>query len=262
MDHDHDALRRYGERYEAEHQKAFSFEAVLSATRRAQAIRYIQEHPHRSVLEIGCGPMPLFTDVVEYEQYVVVEPITAFAANAAHIAERYPGVTVIEGFIEHAAAAGPIKEMRFDCIILSGVLHEVPDPVRVLRAIGQLSGRETTVYISTPNMKSVHRLLAREMGLISDIAEPSALDIRFSRPHRFHRQSLCTLLENHGFEVLRFATYFIKPFTNEQMEAMIDQGIVDRSIVQGLERLVRYMPDLGAEMYAVVRKKQEPPDPV
>jgi 2-polyprenyl-3-methyl-5-hydroxy-6-metoxy-1,4-benzoquinol methylase len=260
MDHNPSTLDMYGELYGAEHQKAFSFEAVLSASRREKAIQYVQKTPHRSILEVGCGPVPLFTDLTGYDQYTVIEPIKAFARNASRIADRYSGVCVIEAFIEQAYATSLIRDQQFDCIILSGVLHEVPDPGMLLKVIMCLCGKDTRVFISTPNMLSVHRLLACEMGLISDITEPSGLDIRFGRPHRFDRDSLCSLLEKHGFEILQFATYFIKPFTNEQMEAMIDQGIIDRAVVQGLERLVRYMPDLGAEMFAVVRKRSEPVD--
>jgi 2-polyprenyl-3-methyl-5-hydroxy-6-metoxy-1,4-benzoquinol methylase len=262
MDHDPSNRDTYGELYGAEHQKPFSFEAVLSASRRAQALQFVRKYPHRSILEVGCGPIPLFIDLTGYDQYIIIEPIKAFATNASHIAVRYPQVRVIEAFIEEESVTRSIHDVAFNCIILSGVLHEVPDPGVILHSIRQLCGAETRVFISTPNMFSVHRLLAREMGLISDITDPSSLDIRYGHPHHFDRQSLYTLIEQYGFEVLAFATYFVKPFTNEQMEAMIDQNIVDRAVVEGLERLVRYMPDLGAEMYAVVRKRPEPVDPI
>jgi 2-polyprenyl-3-methyl-5-hydroxy-6-metoxy-1,4-benzoquinol methylase len=258
MDHDPYSLDMYGALYGAEHRKAFSLEAILSASRRNQAIQYVMEHPHRSILEVGCGPVPFFTDLTGYNQYIVIEPIEAFATNATQIAARYPHVRVIENFLEQASANGQIQDVHFDCIILSGILHEVPDPDMILHAIRSLCQADTRVFVSTPNMLSVHRLLAMEMGLITDIYEPSELDTRFDRPHRFDRQSLCHLLEKNGFEVLQFATYFVKPFTNEQMEAIINQGIINQSVIQGLERLVKYMPDLGAEMYAVVRKRSEP----
>jgi 2-polyprenyl-3-methyl-5-hydroxy-6-metoxy-1,4-benzoquinol methylase len=257
MDHDPDILDTYGEEYGAEHRKAFSFEAILSGVRRAKALEYLQQHPHKSILEIGCGPLPLFTDLTEYDQYIVIEPIEAFATNATQIAALNPRVRVFKAFIEQASVTSQICDIQFDCIILSGVLHEVPDPGKLLHAIWHLCGKETRVFVSTPNIMSVHRLLALEMGLISNIAEPSALDVRYGHTHHFDRQSLCTLLEKSGFDVLTFASYFIKPFNNEQMEAMIDQGIVNRNVVQGLERLIKYMPDLGAEMYAVVRKRLE-----
>jgi hypothetical protein len=62
------------------------------------------------------------------------------------------------------------------------------------------------------------------------------------------------MVEENGFRILSYGTYFIKPFTNQQMEAIMAQNIVDKDIIKGLERMVRYMPDLGSEMYVEVKR--------
>jgi SAM-dependent methyltransferase len=256
MEQDSHSANRYKEVFDSDLNREFSFERVISRFRRYYSLQILKENaPNMNILEIGCGPEPLFPEVERYERYVVVEPIPAYAAKAANLAIKFPRVTVITDYIESAAKRSPIMEISFDRIILSGVLHEVPDPGGLLEMIWRICKDETLVYISIPNAKSFHRLLALEMGLIRHIQEPSLTDIRFDRTNRFDRTSFSALLDKQGFKILQFATYFVKPFTNDQMEAIVNQGIVDRSIVQGLDRMIQYMPDLGAEMYAVVQKK-------
>jgi hypothetical protein len=252
-------LQEYAAEWITEHGKKFSFEAVHSKIRREQALRFILDTPHGSILEIGCGLDPLFPYVPDFDRYFIIEPIDKFAAQAIDVHAGDSRIRVLNGFLEDCVQ--DLSEFDPDVIIANGVLHEVADPDVFLHAIQGLCREETKVFVSTPNVRSVHRLLAQEMGLIPDITEPSALDIRYGHRGHFDRQSLCTLLERHGFEVVRFSTYFVKPFTNEQMEAIIERGIVDPSVIHGLERLIEYMPDLGSEMYAVVRKGPEIPDP-
>ena len=50
-------------------------------------------------------------------------------------------------------------------------------------------------------------------------------------------------------------SYFIKLFNHEKMQRMIDIGILDSNILDGLNRMIKYMPDEGAEIYVNVKKK-------
>jgi hypothetical protein len=58
-----------------------------------------------------------------------------------------------------------------------------------------------------------------------------------------------SLVQEAGFLVLEFGTYLIKPFSNVQMEKLISQNIVSTSVVAGLDGMIKYMPELGCEMF-------------
>jgi len=60
-----------------------------------------------------------------------------------------------------------------------------------------------------------------------------------------------------GFSVIDFGTYFIKPFTNKQMEELIMKGIFDMKLIDGLIGLTAYLPEYGSEMYVIAKRRYE-----
>lgn len=244
-------VKRYADEYR-KHYDARSFELHLIAARRTQVLHSLHAYPHAHIVEVGCGLDPLFPYVDDYATFTVVEPSPDFARHATALAAARPNVTVIQAPFEDAAADFP-PGRPVEFIVVSSLLHEVPDPARLLGAVHRVSGPATTTHINVPNVRSFHRLLALEMGLIDDVFQQSATEARFQRHTRFDRTALTALVETAGFRVLSFGTYFVKPFTNDQMDQILAQGIVDPRVIGGLERMIRYLPDFGSEMYVEVR---------
>jgi SAM-dependent methyltransferase len=237
-----DYSARYLEQYAAE-----SFETVLVAVRRAEVLAALARYPHRHVLEVGCGLEPLFAHATGWEAFTVVEPSAEFVARARSLAEGRPGVTVVQDYFETAQPrlAGPAP----DLVVVSSLLHEVPDPAALLAALRACAAEQTVVHLNVPNMRSFHRLLAFEMGVIDSLFEPSELERRFQRRTRYDAAALRDAVETAGFRVLREGSYFVKPFTHAQMEALRDAGVLDARMLQGLGRMVRHLPGLGCEIY-------------
>lgn len=253
MNPDNIDIHDYSKKYLDEYGRPFSFEPVLTDVRRRQVLKSLSKYPHEHILEVGCGLHPLFPHCGYFKSYTIVEPSREFIEQVAKLAEGKAGVRVIEGFMEQVYKKLLAGSQAFDFIIVNGVLHEVPQPDRLLQSVHRVCGRDTVVYISVPNVYSFHRLLAYEMGYISSIFDKSEMEARFQRHTRFDKKLLFEAVERNGFEILSHGTYFIKPFTNEQMEAMVDKKIVGRDIVAGLEAMAKYMPDLGCEMFVDVK---------
>lgn len=211
----------------------------------------MRAHPHRTVLEVGCGFEPLFPHVPDCQAYWIVEPLTeAVAAARAHPAasER---LHVVEGVLE--TVHGELPE-DFDFIAVSSLLHEVTDPRALVRAVRAHCGAATVAHFNVPNVQSFHRLLALEAGLIADVFEKSATEERFQRTTRFDRPRLVAFMRENGFAVLESGTYYVKPFTHSQMKLMLQYQIIDMRIIDALDRMTRYMPELGCEMFVNVRR--------
>jgi 2-polyprenyl-3-methyl-5-hydroxy-6-metoxy-1,4-benzoquinol methylase len=243
----------YQRNYTAQYQGGAGwFETVLVASRRRQVALALDRYPHERVLEVGCGLDPIVKYISGIPALTTVEPVAEFVEEARKTGAAHPDYVVLQGFLEDVL---PDLEARrpFDFIIVSSVLHEVVEPDKFLQAIVALCGPETVVHIDVPNVRSLHRLLAQEMGLIADIFEPSETEKKFQRTTRFDADRFHRTLEGAGFEVVRSGTYFIKPFSHGQMEAVIDKGIVSRELLEGLEKLVDHLPEFGAEMFADVR---------
>ena len=246
-------LSDYGERYAAQYAGGPGwFETVMVDARRRQVLGTAARHPHRRLLEVGSGLEPLFLHLPSVEAYTLVEPVPEFCARARALAGDSARVRVHQGTLE---ALAPELGQGFDLIVVSSLLHEVPDPNQLLQAVHGLCARETVVHVNVPNVRSLHRVLALEMGLLGQLSEPSEMERRFGRHTRFDREGFVKSLEATGLEVLRFATYFLKPFSHAQMEALFDSGILDRSALGALERVAERFPEHGAEMLAEVRRR-------
>jgi SAM-dependent methyltransferase len=250
-------IHDYTEKYAAQYRGSGPgwFERALVAIRRRQVIASLQRHPHQRVLEVGCGLEPLFAYWSGFRHLTVVEPSPEFVAQARTRAAGRADVEIIDGFLEEQAAT-LAAVAPLDFVVVSSLLHEVPDPERLLRTLHRLAGPATVLHFNVPNVYSFHRLLALEMGLITDLFEQSETEKRFQRTTRFDRAKLEGLLAGAGFELLRFGTYFIKPFAHAQMERLIDDKILPPEALVGLERMATHLPDMGAEMFAEVRRRR------
>lgn len=242
----------YSAKYAEQYQRG-GFETVLVAVRRREVLSAISRYPHRRVLEIGCGLEPLFTSCDGWEQFTVVEPSTEFATRARSLAADRPNVRVVQAFFEDAAAELPPTPPDF--VAVSSLLHEVEDPRRLLRAICAVCAADTVVHINVPNVRSFHRLLALEMGLIADLFEKSELEQRFQRHTRFDAYTLTRMVQEEGFSVRQTGSYFVKPFTHAQMQAMLDAGIIDDQVIHGLSAMTTHLPDMGAEIFVDVQRR-------
>ncbi|MEM2130214.1 MAG: methyltransferase domain-containing protein [Candidatus Bathyarchaeia archaeon] len=249
----------YTQKYINARKKRISFELILDGIRRKYVLKSLNEYNHHHILEIGCGMDPLFLYCTDYKTYTIVEPSVALVKNAKKFARNKHNITIIHGFMEEVYSKLIETRHGFDFIILSSILHEVPDPNKLLQAVYQICGMETVVHINVPNAYSFHRILAYEMGLISNIFEKSETDIKFQRHTNFDKQLLFKILEENGFQIITYGNYLVKPFSNEQMEKILEQKILSKDVIDGLERMVKYLPDMGCEIFvnAKIKVKQK-----
>ena len=222
--------------------------------------RMLQEkafcYPHKRILEIGCGLDPLFTTIMDFEHLTLIEPCRAFIKNAEklmHKAKIQKKVTLINGFFEKHMH--DLQDKGFDLIIFSGLLHEIEDPDFFLRAVNAIADSNSVVHINVPNAHSFHRLLAVKAGLINSEYKRSDTQIRLQQYHTFGLNTLSMLCVKNGFTIIDKGTYFIKPFTHAQMEALMENGIIGRAVMDGFYDMIQYMPDLGAEIFMNLKKE-------
>lgn len=235
--------REYAQQYAED-----EFETVLVEIRRRRVLASIGPYEPRQVLEVGCGMEPLFTSYEDFDRHTIVEPSPQFVDRARKLAGDDSRVVVIHGTLEKHA--DELANRNFDAIVVSSLLHEVPDARALLGAVRAVCGPSTIVHVNVPNVRSFHRLLAVEGGLIEDVHEPSDMERRFGRHDRFDAATLQALVTSEGFRPLAAGTYFIKPFTHAQMKALLASPAFDRaSLLHGLEGMIKHMPDLGCELY-------------
>ena len=93
-----------------------------------------------------------------------------------------------------------------------------------------------------------------QSGLIKNVEERSDLQIKLQQPHTFTQLSLNDLVQTAGFKVVKQGSYFIKPFTHLQMDHILHNELFHKNIINGLEKMIEFFPDNGAEIFVEVVK--------
>ena len=232
------------------------FESTMVEIRKRMVIEQCNKYNHDNILEIGCGMNPFFMDYKDYKKMVIAEPGELFVNNARSLSKNEKkDIAVVLGFLEDQIDTIKQMSVNFDFVILSSVLHELDDPQKMLNTIRDLCKDNTVVHINVPNANSMHRLIAIEAGLINDVHEQSAQMQKMQRRRTYDMDLLMEEIEKAGFEVVDSGSYFIKPFTHLQMQKCLDEGIINDKVLDGLEKLVKYLPEYGAGIYVNVRRK-------
>jgi ubiquinone/menaquinone biosynthesis C-methylase UbiE len=228
--------------------KESPFEKRLVEIRKKKVIEIVNKYSHAKIAEIGCGESPFFMHYNDFQKIYVIEPSLDFYNNAKNMKIKHDGrITLYHGYAEDLIEE--INNANVDFIILSGLLHEVENPKDFLCAIKKMCSSNTILHINVPNAFSVHRILAKEMGLITNEYEFSHTNKVMMQHSVFSLKTLKECVAVAGFSVLDEGSYFIKPFTHTQMERCLSEGILPENILLGLCRLESYMPGLGAEIF-------------
>ncbi|NJO68905.1 MAG: hypothetical protein HC830_06115 [Bacteroidetes bacterium] len=140
--------------------------------------------------------------------------------------------------------------------MVSGLLHEVIAPFKIMESIYKLCSAKTIIHVNVPNAYSLHRLIAKEAGLIKSLYELSPTQKRLQQNHTFDFNSLKDLCDKAGFECMEQGSILIKPFTHLQMEQLIDFKIIGTEVLEGLYKLANQLPEFGSEIYLNLIKKE------
>jgi ubiquinone/menaquinone biosynthesis C-methylase UbiE len=227
------------------------FEGLLRKYRIKKLLEILGKYPHKRFLEIGSGPYPLFQVVDGYEKMFVVEPGKQFYNIVLSKAKCLTNVHILNETIENAIES--LKNETFDFIVIGGFLHEISNAPEVLDAIRKVCSKDTVIYSFVPNARSMHRLLALKMDLIESLYEKSGHDKLFVRQYVYDSESFNELFSRHKYKTIESGSYFLKPFTHFQMDTLIEQEILSKSTLDGLDKMVEFFPGMGAELWNIVK---------
>jgi SAM-dependent methyltransferase len=193
--------------------------------------------PGARVLELGCASGLMTAQLAEVAgELIAVDRSGPYLERLR--ARRLLGVRAVLADVEDYRPVG-----RFDHVVAANLLHEVGDPGALLRrARGWLSpgGR---IHVTLPNPRSLHRLVALEMGLIDSLDALSERGARFGTRRALDADALSELARGAGLRVRERGGILLKPLPNAQMAAL------DPAVLEGFERAARHLPDHCAMTY-------------
>ena len=149
-------------------------------------------NPARSILSVGCGSGESEARLQQRGSKVTALPLDSVIGAAA--AGR--GVEIIYGTL--AEGLEILRGRKFDSVVMSNLLHLLPDPWSVLKECAKLVREGGTLVIAGPNFKSISVLLRRALASkdyskLRTFAE--------SGIHAFGITSLTTEVERAGLDV-------------------------------------------------------------
>lgn len=233
------------------------FECIQVHYRKKKVLELLGKLPVNNILEVGCGMDPFFNHFDDFDKLVILEPASLFYENAAMLVSQNKylneRVVIINETIEDSV--NTLCKYDFDYIIISSLLHEIKDTTAFLSSVRQIAKSETVIHLDVPNAYSFHRILAFEMGITESVFEMSARNVKFQQQRIFDLKTLSSLVTESGFEVIDSGSFFLKPFTHKQMDELIKHKIISSAVLEGLYNIVKYMPEMGSEIYIEFKLK-------
>lgn len=234
--------------YEEEYIKSDFEQKYQVAYHRKKVLELIEKEKHQSILEIGCGMNTVASCLSDFDNFTIVEPGETFIKKAQSDLQGNEHIKFIHGYFEKEL--DEVKKHTYDFVILSGLLHEVENPIELLQAVKAVCVPETIVHINVPNALSIHRILAYEAGIIDSVEDKSKRNIALQQNSVFNMDSLEAMIRSTGeVEICERGSFFVKPFSHKQMEECMAYGIIDEKILDAFYRLTKYMPQYGSEIY-------------
>jgi 2-polyprenyl-3-methyl-5-hydroxy-6-metoxy-1,4-benzoquinol methylase len=194
------------------------------------------------ILELGCATGLMTSQVAGAGREIVA--VDRSGPYLERLRERgLPGVTGLLADIETVEPDG-----RFDDVLLTNVLHEVGDPGAVLRrAAGWLRPRGR-IHVTLPNPRSLHRLVAVDLGLIADVGELSERGARFGTRRMPDADALAEFATGAGLRVAERGGILLKPLPNAGMATLAPAAL------DLLEELAAQLPEHCAMSYLVLER--------
>ncbi len=139
----------------------------------------------------------------------------------------------------------PIRPGCFDHVVAANVIHELDEPGAFLRRCRDSLGEDGLLHVTHQNPASLHRLVAKEMGLIEDLSSVSARGSAFGTRRLHTADELALMAARAGLHQVHREGIMLKPLPNALMEQLPDE------VVEGFVRAGHLDPERCAINYLV-----------
>jgi len=120
-------------------------------------------------------------------------------------------------------------------------------------AVKKWCSHETIIHINVPNKNSFHLLWGLEAQLIKGLDVMTETGKLYQRHSVFNLETLQNLIEECGFKCMEKGSYFLKIFNNTKMLRLIKESYIDEGLLDGLNKLTKYFPNNGSEIFVNCR---------
>lgn len=137
-----------------------------------------------------------------------------------------------------------------DTIIMSHVLEHLENPVEILKKFRRFLKDDGVFLVSVPNAKSIHRLVAEDMGILESIYSLNERDKELGHYRVYDMDLLIKDCEDAGYTVVDKGGVFLKPLSNGQIEQAWTA-----EMIESFYNIGHKFPDYCAEIFVVLNLK-------
>ena len=230
------------------------FERNQEKFRKRKILELIGQHKADvgKMLEVGPGLNPLFPFLDKFDHITALEPIGEIYQWLINSHSQKSNIEIINSDLEKFISDN--LDARFDAVVLSSVLHEIPNPEYILKLIHNVLTPGGKLYVVVPNNQSVHRLTGEKLAITKSLNELTETEKKMQQFSSYSPQLLVNQLENHGFKDIHVVTNFIKPLPHLGMQEALDKSIMSEDDLEFLYKLSDLMPGFGSEIFGVAVK--------
>jgi 2-polyprenyl-3-methyl-5-hydroxy-6-metoxy-1,4-benzoquinol methylase len=215
------------------------FDSWYTDVTAAAVVAHIE--PGERVLELGCA-----TGRMSARLAAAGADLLGIDRSAAYV-ERAVGRElatarfVVADIVEHLER----ERRHYHHVVATNVVHEVDDAVGFVAAAAARLRPRGRLHLSLQNPRSLHRLVALEMGLIDDLGATSERGAAYGTRRSLSREELIDLGTAAGLSVVMATGLCLKPLPNDLMAALPPEILV------GMAGAARHAPHLAAVNYVV-----------
>lgn len=138
---------------------------------------------------------------------------------------------------------------KYDSIIMSHVLEHIETPNLVLKKIYNWLADDGIFLVSVPNAKSIHRLVAVEMGMLTNEYELNSRDHELGHYRVYDMNTLSADMIEAGFKIIQKGGVFFKPVSNGQIE-----NTWTPEMIEGFYKIGKYFQENCSDLFMICSK--------
>ena len=202
----------------------------------------------KSVVEIGCGVSSIF-EFRQWQKNVLVEPEIAFINRLSGRID-VKNIEISNSFLEDFSEPG-----TFDLVVVSCLLHEIPDKNYFINAISNIMKPGGLLYVDVPNALSMHRYLAVSSNYLEDVFSTTETSKKMQQGDTVYCPvTLTEFISARSFKVVDIGTNFIKFFHHTRMAEILASGELGQKELDAFYDMQKFFPENGSEIWCLARK--------
>ena len=144
-------------------------------------------------------------------------------------------------------------ETKFSDVVAMRVLEHIEDPVALLKNMKHWLLPNGRIHLVVPNALSLHRRVGLHMGLLKELHELNARDLRVGHKRVYDKELLFNHVRQAGCRVRHWEGILLKPLSNDQMKSWPE------NLVRAFYAMGKELPDWSAELYVCAEPESPTP---